>query len=169
MGLSHLKGLSKEEIGRRAFLTKAVALLASFIGGALAIPAAGQIISPALKKPEDTVITAGTLDQFEVGQPKKIDFFYYKRDGWIEERTSGTAWVVRKSESEFTVFNPRCTHLGCPYSWSAERSQFICPCHNGVFSIDGRVVAGPPPRPLDRFQYSVEGGKLLLKEVGSRG
>jgi len=26
------------------------------------------------------------------------------------------------------------------------------PCHNSLFSIDGRVLAGPAPRPLDRYE-----------------
>jgi menaquinol-cytochrome c reductase iron-sulfur subunit len=153
------------EISRRSFLSKAVAVLASFIGGAIAVPAIGHIVSPALQPPETPLIAAGSVDEFEIGKPKKVDFFYYKRDGWIEERTTGSAWVVRRSEAEFVVFNPRCTHLGCPYSWNADRAQFVCPCHDGIFSAEGAVVSGPAPRSLDRFEHAVEGGKLFIKEA----
>ncbi|TAK30256.1 MAG: ubiquinol-cytochrome c reductase iron-sulfur subunit [Chloroflexota bacterium] len=156
------------EISRRRFLSGAVAVIASFIGGAITIPAIGHIISPALKPPESPQVSAGSVNDFQLRQPKRVDFFYYKTDGWIEERTSGSAWVVKLSETQFNVFDPRCTHLGCPYGWDAERGQFVCPCHNGIFNINGQVLAGPPPRPLDRLQYTVQKGELIIKQEVQR-
>jgi menaquinol-cytochrome c reductase iron-sulfur subunit len=38
----------------------------------------------------------------------------------------------------------------------------LCPCHSSVFSVDGAVISGPAPRPLDRYETKVENGKLLL-------
>lgn len=152
-------------MNRRDFLAGAAAAMASFIAGAIGIPSIGHILSPALKVAERPSISAGNIDQFEIGKPKKVEFIYYRKDGWIEELASGSAWVVRQSEMEFTVYDPRCTHLGCPYGWNSQRAQFLCPCHDGVFSIDGQVISGPPPRPLDRFEHIVEDGKLFIKEV----
>jgi menaquinol-cytochrome c reductase iron-sulfur subunit len=152
------------KVDRRGFLTGATATLASFIAGALAIPTIGHILSPALKPEEKPSISAGSIDQFEIGKPKKVEFVYYQKDGWIEEPTSGSAWVVRTSETQFTVFDPRCTHLGCPYGFNSELGQFFCPCHDGVFALDGQVVAGPPPRPLDQFKWAVADGKLFITE-----
>ncbi|MHB9091306.1 MAG: QcrA and Rieske domain-containing protein, partial [Chloroflexota bacterium] len=129
----------------------------------------GHIISPALKRAENPLVPMGSVDQFEVGKPVRVDFLYYKRDGWVQERNSASAWVVRKSQTEFVVFNPACTHLGCPYGWSAEQNQFLCPCHGGVFGIDGTVLAGPPPRPLDRFENRIQDGKLYVRQVVQRG
>lgn len=153
---------------RRRFLAGAIATMASFIAGAIGIPSFGHIISPALRAQERPLLSLGSVDQFEVGKPKKVDFVYYKRDGWIEEQASGSAWVVRTSPTVLTVFDPRCTHLGCPYGWDADRGRFFCPCHDGVFAVDGQVVSGPPPRPLDRFESAVEGGKLFIREVIKR-
>ena len=157
-----------EQPGRRRVLTAAVAALASFIGGAIAVPAIGHIISPALKAGTRPLLSLGNVDDFTVGQPKRVDFVYYKSDGWIEKQTSGSAWVLRRSNTEFVVFDPRCTHLGCPYGWNPDTGQFLCPCHDGVFAIDGRVISGPPPRALDRFEHTVEGGKLFMREVVQR-
>jgi Rieske Fe-S protein len=56
-----------------------------------------------------------------------------------------------------------CTHLSCRVRWVAERGQFFCPCHNGVFDKEGLVVSGPPPRPLDRYEVKVEGDQLFIK------
>ena len=45
------------------------------------------------------------------------------------------------------AFNPACTHLGCAYHWDESPNNFVCPCHASVFSIDGKVLVGPAPRP----------------------
>ena len=55
-----------------------------------------------------------------------------------------------------------CTHLGCRVHWEADRQRFFCPCHNGIFDRQGRVVSGPPPRPLDRYEVEVLAGAVYL-------
>jgi Rieske Fe-S protein len=52
--------------------------------------------------------------------------------------------------------------LGCAYHWEERSSEFLCPCHSSAFSEDGKVISGPAPRPLDRFETKIENGKLLL-------
>jgi menaquinol-cytochrome c reductase iron-sulfur subunit len=157
-----------QQQGRRKLLSAAVAVLASFIGGAIAVPAIGHIISPALKSDTKPLLSLGAVDDFTVGEPRRVDYVYFRSDGWIEERTSGSAWVLRTDAAEFAVFDPRCTHLGCPYGWNPDSQQFICPCHNGIFAPDGSVISGPVPRPLDRFEHSVTGGNLFVREVVQR-
>jgi Rieske Fe-S protein len=75
----------------------------------------------------------------------------------------GSTWVVRRGESEVTAFSPLCTHRPCAYAWSSERGQFLCTCHDGVFDLEGAVLAGPPPRPLDRFPARVTSGRLEVE------
>ena len=53
-----------------------------------------------------------------------------------------------------------CTHLGCTLPWVEIDRKFICPCHLGMFSGDGRLLGGPPPRDMDRLETKVEGGVL---------
>ena len=50
------------------------------------------------------------------------------------------------------VFSNVCTHLGCRVNWEADKNEYVCPCHDGHFGLDGKVVSGPPPRPLDVYQ-----------------
>jgi len=66
-----------------------------------------------------------------------------------------------------TAFAPQCTHLGCAYHWDESSHNFICPCHTSAFSIDGKVLAGPAPRPLDRYTVKVEGNKLQIGPLES--
>ena len=73
-----------------------------------------------------------------------------------------TAWVVRMDDQDVVAFTPQCTHLGCAYHWESKRNYFLCPCHTSVFSIDGKVIGGPAPRPLDRYVTRIDSGKLLI-------
>lgn len=70
---------------------------------------------------------------------------------------------MNKGGNEFVVFNPRCTHLNCPYYWDKEKQMFLCPCHDGKFDLDGKVIGGPPPRPLDRLEATMEGDVILVR------
>jgi len=72
---------------------------------------------------------------------------------------------VRTGDQAVTVFNGRCTHLGCAYSWrtaGSQGEQFVCPCHDGVFALDGTVAGGPPPRPLDTLPVQVDDGTVVI-------
>jgi len=59
-------------------------------------------------------------------------------------------WILNKDGKNFVVFDPRCTHLNCPYYWDKQANRFHCPCHDGRFDIDGNVIGGPPPRAHQR-------------------
>ena len=56
-----------------------------------------------------------------------------------------------------------CTHFGCIVQWRTEDQDWYCPCHAGVFSPDGEVIAGPPPSPLVALNVVVEGDVLYVE------
>ena len=62
----------------------------------------------------------------------------------------------------FVAISTRCMHLGCPVRYVQAAQRFICPCHGGVYGFDGKVVGGPPVRPLDRFETKVENGRVFV-------
>ena len=64
---------------------------------------------------------------------------------------------------EVRAFSAICTHLGCIVKWRPEMDHFFCPCHNGMFDREGRVVGGPPPRPLERYAVEVREGQVFVK------
>jgi len=72
---------------------------------------------------------------------------------------------VKKPKQAVVAFAPQCTHLGCGYHWDEQKQYFVCPCHSSTFSIDGEVLSGPAPRPLDRYEVRVQGEKLWLGPV----
>jgi len=61
--------------------------------------------------------------------------------------------LVRLGEKEYVAYGQKCTHLQCPVLWKKDEHKLICPCHNGAFAVeDGRVLYGPPERPLPQLE-----------------
>jgi Rieske Fe-S protein len=70
--------------------------------------------------------------------------------------------LVIRTIDEVRAFSAICSHLQCVVAYSSERGQIECPCHGGVYGIDGRNLAGPPPRPLDELAVTIEDGFVLV-------
>jgi menaquinol-cytochrome c reductase iron-sulfur subunit len=107
-------------------------------------------------------IDASDLGSIPPGVPTEVSFQRKRVDGWKVTSEKATAWLVRKDENEIVAFAPQCTHLGCAYHWEAQNNAFVCPCHASEFSVDGKVLGGPAPRPLDRYQVKLEAGRIKL-------
>jgi len=150
---------------RRNFFVAAIYGMGAVITAALALPASAYLLlGPKARKTEDW-IDLGDVAKLSTGQPVEMVFRRNRTDGWKVISEKVTAWVVRTADNSVVAYGPQCTHLGCAHHWDDSKSQFVCPCHNSLFAIDGRVAAGPAPRPLDRYDLKVEGGKLLLGEL----
>lgn len=80
------------------------------------------------------------------------------------------AILVRKPDGTLAAFSQKCTHLSCAVYYSAQRNRLECPCHEGYFSIDdGRVLQGPPQRPLPRIAVEEREGRILATGVEPGG
>jgi menaquinol-cytochrome c reductase iron-sulfur subunit len=153
------------ELTRRHFHETFICGLWTLITGALALPAAIYLLVPARSRKQDQWVEAGDVAQLSLRTPEEVVFRRNRVDGWKVTSEKVTAWVVRLSEKDVVAYAPQCTHLGCAYHWDARNGRFLCPCHTSTFSIEGQVLGGPAPRPLDRYQAKVSGGKLLLGPV----
>lgn len=77
-----------------------------------------------------------------------------------------TCIVVRKPDGALAAFSQKCTHLSCAVVYSRENNRLECPCHQGYFSIEtGRVLQGPPPRPLPRIVVSERDGQIVATGI----
>jgi Rieske Fe-S protein len=66
--------------------------------------------------------------------------------------------LIRVSETDFRAFSATCTHLQCIVTYRKPRELIWCYCHNGVYDLKGRNIAGPPPRPLTPFEVHLVAG-----------
>lgn len=155
--------MSDHNVSRRNFMVRAIIGIGAFIGAAVAVPLAGFGILPVLRKKAPDWSDAGTVVELAPNEPQERRFIQTVTAGWQEERVERTVWLVKRSDGDITAFAPNCPHLGCGYRWFGADRQFKCPCHASFFDIDGKVLAGPAPRGLDRLDTKVEDGKVLVK------
>lgn len=74
--------------------------------------------------------------------------------------------LLRLAEDRFAAYGQKCTHLGCPVLFQAAKKRLHCPCHEGWFDAeDGKVLSGPPPRPLVRVDLERRGDELWATGV----
>ena len=147
---------------RRRFFRWVTGAAAGLIGLGLAIPLAGYVISPALRRRAQSWVEVGRLDTLSVGEPAQLEYVTIVRDGYMEAKTQKAVWAVKQPDGAVTVFAPLCTHLGCGYHWDTTDRRFKCPCHGSVYDVTGEVLAGPAPRALDRLPTKIEEGRLLV-------
>jgi succinate dehydrogenase / fumarate reductase iron-sulfur subunit len=157
---------STQEPPRRRFLKQITYGLgtatALTVGGVLASAAIG----PALRKSPQQWIQVGNMNRFNTGKVTTVNIRYQVKDGFYKSEKIMPVMVARgQNENQMTVFNSRCTHLGCTVHWDEGKQLFRCACHGGAFNPDGSVNAGPPPRALDRLAHEVKDGALFVEVV----
>lgn len=91
-----------------------------------------------------------------------------QRPKFLDEKTEGFTQSEREEiVKSLNVLSNSCAHLGCPVRWLVTEGtgEFLCPCHGGLYNINGDYVGGPPPRGMYRYnEVEVrEDGKLYIK------
>lgn len=154
-----------EDPNRRGFHMAMIYGIWGVITSALTLPAAVYLLFPPKVQKSGQWVDAADLTQIQPKVPEEVVFRRNRVDGWKVNSEKSTAWVVKVADNQAIAFAPQCTHLGCAYHWDEGNKNFLCPCHTSTFDIDGKVLSGPAPRPLDRYQVKVEGTKLLIGEL----
>lgn len=159
-----------EKMTRRGALIAGSQAVGAVAGAAILLPVVGFAVSPIFVTPDERWDGVGPVDQFTADTYKQATITQVPGIG---ESGKTTVYIRRAApdtfpgevEGEFVAVSNRCAHLGCPVRFVAAAKTFICPCHGGVYDFEGKVLGGPPVRPLDRFQTRVNGDQL---EVGPR-
>jgi Rieske Fe-S protein len=175
-----------ERFPRSVFLESATLGLGAVIGGIVTVPAIGFAVLPAFLKQHSPEIDLGPIGDFPQGQFVVATFLRNPSEGEISRRT---AYIRNNGSSggkpSFTCISNRCAHLGCPVQPGGpvfdDKKQtvktangevdlipalpaagFICPCHGGAYDQEGNRTAGPPVRALDRYEFFIRNGHLIL-------
>jgi Rieske Fe-S protein len=176
-----------EKYPRSVFLESATLGLGAVIGGIIVLPALGFMILPAFLKQHPKGVDVGSIEDFPEGQFVIATFLRNATDGFVSRRS---AYIrnngIANGEPSFTIISNRCAHLGCPvqpngpvfdnrkrvvHSGGAglvtiiptiPAGGFGCPCHGGQYDQEGNRTAGPPVRALDRYEFEIRNGRLVL-------
>lgn len=154
-------------ISRRDFMKVTTGTIGGIITVAIGAPVVDYLIDPALRAgAKEAWISIGKLEKIPVDTPTPFSFTRTQVNGWERTGTSFGGFIIRKSEDpkDIVILSSRCTHLGCSVNWHEDSQEFICPCHDAKFSKDGKVLDGPPPKPLNQYtQFKVDAdGNLLI-------
>lgn len=140
----------KEVITRRDFLGRFINLGLFVTLSSLILPAIAYILPVTRQGSTGSFSDVGGVDDFPVWGSKKVIL-------------GGSGIMVVRTGDGFRAYSAICTHLGCLVSWDDKKREIVCPCHAGIFDFEGRVVSGPPPRPLPTHQVSVVNGRVMVK------
>jgi menaquinol-cytochrome c reductase iron-sulfur subunit len=164
--MNDVQALSEERgTTRRSFYIGAIYGIWGAIAAALGLPAFAYLLFPPKARKEEVWVEVGDVTKLAPNVPVEMVFRRNRVDGWKVTSEKGTAWVVKHPDNSVVAYGPQCTHLGCAYHWDDRKTEFLCPCHNSLFAMDGKVVSGPAPRPLDRYDVKVDGKKLMLGQL----
>jgi Rieske Fe-S protein len=180
-----------ERFPRSKFLEGATLGLGAVITGIVTVPVLGFAVLPAFTREEKHEADLGPVSNFPEGQFVVATFMLDPAQGEVSRRT---AYVRNNGFTQrvasFTVISNRCVHLGCPVQpggpvfddrKTTEKTEsgditlipslpaagFICPCHGGAYDPEGNRTAGPPVRALDRYEFSIRDGRLILGKTYS--
>lgn len=74
--------------------------------------------------------------------------------------------ILEADGRTYDALSATCTHLGCTVQYRPDLHEIWCPCHNGIYSLNGSNVSGPPPRPLTQFDVHVRGDEIFVSRKG---
>jgi Rieske Fe-S protein len=140
----------KGSLTRRRLVNWLLGTSSGAVVAAILYPVTRYIIPPEIPEATTSRVLAGTLTEMAATSWKIFRF----------GRTAGI--LVRKDDGSYTAFSATCTHLGCTVQYRPDLRHIWCACHNGEFDLNGVNVAGPPPRPLDRWEVNVSGDEIWV-------
>ncbi len=141
----------RSQVTRRRFLVGAGAAACGVVAAGSGVLAADFLRPRVLFEPP-TRFSLGPPDAMEIGQVITIE--------------QHRAYVMRLS-SGFRALSSVCTHLGCITRYQGDRKQIACPCHGSQFNLDGEVLAGPAPRPLDCLDMGLSQDGLITVDTAT--
>jgi cytochrome b6-f complex iron-sulfur subunit len=145
--------LTVSAINRRDFLKIAKRFLTATGLALLVAPVVAYFYPPKLEEMPSEPVSAGSLEELPASQSKTIRFGRYPA-------------LVINTPQGLRAYSAVCTHFACIVKWDPDVGQIVCPCHEGYFDpLDGHVISGPPPSPLEALKVEVRDHEIYVGGV----
>jgi menaquinol-cytochrome c reductase iron-sulfur subunit len=148
-------------LSRRQFALLGTQVAGAVVAVLLGIPIIGFILSPLFRREALYEAKVGDISGVPNAQPTKFVVQFPAGD-WSTSKVNATVYVVKQND-EYRALSNVCSHMECPVHWDEALHQFLCPCHGGLYDINGQNVGGPPPKPLPEYVHRVDGTTLYIK------
>lgn len=152
----------KKLIQRRTFIMRILWGIGAILGILTMIPVVGALFAPLFRKTPVAWREIGNVDDFKVGKTVLVKFKNANPLPWSGLSSETASWLRKVSNDKFIAFAINCTHLGCPVRWMPDAEIFLCPCHGGVYNMDGSYAAGPPPHGLNKYPVRIKDNKVEI-------
>jgi Rieske Fe-S protein len=186
-----------ERFPRSKFLEASTLGLGAVIGGVVTVPVAGFALLPPFLGQKRHEVDLGPVTDLAQGQWYIATFTTDPAEGETSRRTAfirnnGSVAAGGEQVPSFTIISNRCAHLGCPVQANGPTGAILgmkdviaetkngkvtlspslpagfgCPCHGGQYDTEGNRTAGPPVRGLDRYDFEIKNGHLILLSMYS--
>ena len=180
----------EDRFPRSRLLERTTLGLGALVGLAVGLPAAAVAVVPSFLGARKQQIEIGPVSAFPQDEFVVATFLTDPKAGEVSRRAA----YVRNNGTlgdlpSFTIMSSRCTHVGCPTQPNGplfadqrraehtnvgevglvpvQAAGFGCPCHGSQFDTEGNRTAGPAPRALDRYEFSIRRGRLWLGRLYS--
>lgn len=150
-------------MGRRSFFVRAISTVHAAMGATLAFILGGSVLTPSFERREPSWLRAGSLAGLPDNEPVPVTLRIARRDGYSQVVDRTVIYLVKTGERDVRALHSTCTHLGCRTSYDRTARQILCPCHGGVYDVQGNVVDGPPPAPLASLTTRIEDDQVLVQ------
>ncbi|MGQ0635912.1 MAG: ubiquinol-cytochrome c reductase iron-sulfur subunit [Planctomycetaceae bacterium] len=104
--------------------------------------------------------------------PQAFKIIADRKDAWntFPDQAIGAVFLQRLASEEVRAFNVLCPHLGCAVDYRPDKGDYLCPCHNSAFALDGtRSPSSPSARDLDSLPCKVVDGAVWVKYQEFKG
>lgn len=136
--------------GRRGVLNWLLGTWSAGVLGAIVFPILRYLVPPDVPEATTLSVKAGAASSLAPNSARIVPF------------GSTPAIVVRTPTGELRAFEGTCTHLSCTVQYRPDLEHIWCACHNGHYDLNGRNIAGPPPRPLETYDANVQGDEIVI-------
>lgn len=145
-------GFSPSLPRRRGFLNWLLGLWGAGVAGSILYPVIRYLVPPDIPEAATQSVNAGKAASLLPNSARIVPF------------GSLPAIIIRTAAGEYRAFAATCTHLACTVQYRADFEHIWCACHNGHYDLNGRNIAGPPPRPLETYQVNVRDGEIIISK-----
>jgi Rieske Fe-S protein len=140
------------EPGRRTFLNWLLGLWAAGVAASILYPILRYLLPPDIPEAATQSADAGKASTLAPNSGRVVAF------------GSAPAIVIRTAAGEYRAFSAVCTHLSCTVQYRPDLQHIWCACHNGHYDLNGRNIAGPPPRPLEQYDVNLRDGEIIVSK-----
>ena len=117
-----------------------------------------SFLYPAIKFMNPPSVPEASTNEVSAGKVQDLK----PNSGKIVKFGSRPALLIRVNETEWRAYSAICTHLNCTVQFQDSTRQIWCACHNGYYDLNGKVVSGPPPRPLEGYAVHIRGEDVVI-------